>query len=79
LNDAKLACEYADFAEVVEAILDRFRHPLLLCAIQMYEKADAASLSELKCKFDWSATRFYRLNAAGQNHGLPLGTKGWMP
>jgi hypothetical protein len=33
----------------------------------------------LKPRFDWSAIRMYGLNAAGQNHGILLGSKGWMP
>jgi hypothetical protein len=66
-------------AEVVDAVFDRFRKLQVVCAVQVYEKVEATSLSELRNKFDWSALRIYRLNAPGQNHGILLGTKGWVP
>jgi aminopeptidase-like protein len=37
------------------------------------------SLAELRPRFDWSALRVYGLNARGENHGILLGTRGWMP
>jgi len=51
----------------------------LLCAIQIFETLDAASLAELTPRFSWSARRLYGLNAPGQNHGLLMGTRGWVP
>jgi hypothetical protein len=33
----------------------------------------------LQPRFDWSALRVYDLNSPGQNHGVFLGTKGWVP
>jgi hypothetical protein len=56
----------------------RARNPLL-CAVQVYETVEAASLAELKSCFDWSALRVYELNTPGENHGILLGTKGWVP
>jgi hypothetical protein len=66
-------------AEVVDAVFDRFRKLQIVCAVQVYEKVAAASLSELRDRFDWSTVRIYRLNAPGQNHGVLLGTRGWVP
>jgi hypothetical protein len=51
----------------------------MLCAIQVYEVLDAASLAEVEACFDWSALHVYSLNAPGQNHGLLLGSKRWSP
>jgi len=51
----------------------------LLCAIQVPETVDAASLTQLATRFDWTMRRTYALNAPGQNHGVVLGTRGWMP
>jgi hypothetical protein len=30
-------------------------------------------------RFSWSTKRMYGLNAPGQNHGLLIGTRGWVP
>lgn len=49
------------------------------CAIQVFEQVDAASLDEVTARFDWSALRVYRLNGAGRDHGVLLGTCGWAP
>ena len=51
----------------------------MLCAIQVYEVLDPESLAELTAWFDWSALHVYALNVPGQNHGLFLGTKRWVP
>jgi len=51
----------------------------LLCAIQVYENLNLASEAELIPRFSWSAKRIYGLNASGQNHGLLIGTRGWVP
>src|SRR5262245_43079280 len=61
--------------EIVDFLLDNFRETRILCAIQIYEKLDSASLTELTSRFDWSAVRIYRLNAPRENHGILLGTK----
>lgn len=51
----------------------------LLFAIQVYEKVNAESLSELEAKLDWSTLKIYDLNDTGRNHGILLGTRGWQP
>ena len=65
--------------EIVDVLLHRFGQNRLLCAIQVYETVDPVSLAELRPRFDWSALRVYGLNAPGENHGILLGTKGWVP
>jgi hypothetical protein len=66
-------------AEIVDVLVERFGENRLLCAIQVYETVDVASLTELKARFDWSALRVYGLNAPAENHGILLGTRGWAP
>jgi hypothetical protein len=51
----------------------------LLFATQVYEKVNPASLDDLQHVLDWKELRIYGLNAAGRNHGILLGTKGWKP
>ena len=65
--------------EIVDVLQRKFSANRLLCAIQVYEVVDPDSLAELKPQFDWSALRIYDLNAPGQNHGILLGTNGWVP
>jgi 16S rRNA G966 N2-methylase RsmD len=64
---------------IVTLLCNSFPHVRLLCAIQTYELVHTASLAELKTCFDWSALRIYGLNAPGQNHGILLGSKRWVP
>jgi hypothetical protein len=64
---------------IVDHIRRDFAQCRLLCAIQIYETIEPESLSELQGRFDWHALRMYNLNAAGQNHGIALGTSGWEP
>jgi len=65
--------------EIVDVLLRRFKANLLLFAVQVYEIVHPGSLADVKTRFDWSALRIYDLNAHGQNHGILLGTKGWIP
>jgi len=51
----------------------------MLCAIQVHEVLDVASLVEVRACFDWSALRVYSLNLPGHNHGLLLASKRWLP
>lgn len=66
-------------AEIMNFLFNAFSQSRLLCAVQVYEVVTTESLAELKPCFDWSALRVYQLNAPGQNHGLLLGSKRWMP
>jgi hypothetical protein len=65
--------------EVVDLLIRCFPHTLLLVAVQIYEKVEPASLSELRGRFDWSDHHVYDLSKAGQNHGVMLGTRRWHP
>ncbi len=65
--------------EIVDVLAARFGDHRLLCAIQVHETVEPASLAELTPRFDWSALRVYHLNAPGENHGVLLGTRGWAP
>lgn len=59
--------------------LDAFTQTRLLCVIQVYEQVDGSSLAELQSRFDWSALHVYALNAPGENHGILVGSKRWIP
>jgi hypothetical protein len=65
-------------SEIIDRLTERFGNPMLF-AIQVYEKIVPASVAELGVRFDWSALRIYDFNAAGQNHGVLLATRGWRP
>lgn len=66
-------------AEILDLLVQRFPRTALLLAIQVYEKVEPASLSELTARCDWWAQHIYELNEAGQNHGVLLATRGWAP
>lgn len=65
--------------EIVDPLIRIAGKNPLLCAIQVYENLNLASEAELIPRFSWSEKRIYGLNAAGQNHGLFMGTRGWVP
>jgi hypothetical protein len=65
--------------EIVDFVISIAGKNPLLCAIQVYEALDPESVAELMPRFCWSAKRMYGLNAPGQNHGLFVGTHGWVP
>ena len=64
--------------EIVDVLLEKFAQNQLLCAIQIHETMLPASVAEVRARFDWSTQRVYALNAAGQNHGVIIGTKRWI-
>jgi precorrin-6B methylase 2 len=65
--------------EVIDQIARHFATHTILFATQVYEKVSASSLSQLQARLDWTELRVYDLNEKGRNHGILLGTKGWMP
>jgi hypothetical protein len=65
--------------EVVDVLIGIAGRNPLLCAIQIYETVDPASEAKLKARFSWSEKRIYALNVPGQNHGIILGTRRWVP
>jgi len=66
-------------SEIVEHIVRRFSKHLVLFAIQVYEKVSATSLNQIRTRFEWSELRIYDINEEGRNHGVLLGSKGWVP
>ncbi len=65
--------------EILDLLFNTCTQNRLLCAVQVYETVNVASLAQLKSRFDWSTLRVYALNAPGQNHGILLGSKRWAP
>ena len=65
--------------EIVDILLQQFPQSRLLCVIQVYEIVLPISMTELRARFDWSTERVYELNAPGQNHGILVGAKRWVP
>jgi len=63
---------------IVDFLLDRFPANHHLCAIQLFQNTDQASVEALTARFKWSAIRIYDVNPPGQNHGVLLGTSGWV-
>jgi 16S rRNA G966 N2-methylase RsmD len=74
-----LRCTNPPIVEIVNHLFNAFTRSQLLCVVQVYETVNAAALAELKACFDWSALHIYALNAPGQNHGVFLGSKRWIP
>ena len=65
--------------DVVDALVDAFPQHSMLCAVQVYERVVPESLRGVESRFAWTRRCLYELNAAGQNHGILLGTRGWVP
>lgn len=65
--------------EIAERIARQFPKQKILFATQVYEKVSASSLAQLQAQLDWTELRIYDINEKGRNHGLLLGTKGWVP
>jgi hypothetical protein len=66
-------------AEIITRIGQTYPDHQMLFAIQVYEKVNTGSLTELHANLDWSMLKIYDLNVGGRNHGILLGTKGWTP
>jgi hypothetical protein len=66
-------------AEIIARIGQVYPDNHILFAVQVYEKVDVDSLTELRTKLEWSTVKIYDFNDAGRNHGILLGTKGWAP
>lgn len=65
--------------EVLQFLLGRFGRNPSLCAIQMLEATDPASLEQVKAAFDWTAVRLYDLSPTfGRRAGILLGTRRWV-
>ena len=66
-------------AAVVDDVAATFRGRKLLLAVQLYERVEPASLTDLVDRCDWSSREVYAIDPAGRNHGLLLGTLRWSP
>jgi hypothetical protein len=66
-------------SEVVGQIARQFPKHKVLFATQVYEKVSAPSLTDVQRQLDWTELRIYDFNEKGRNHGILLGTKGWLP
>jgi hypothetical protein len=66
-------------SEVIEQIARQFPKHKILIAMQVYEKVAAPSLTQVQTRLDWTELRIYDINEKGGNHGILLGTKGWLP
>ena len=66
-------------SEVIEQIAHQFPKQNILFATQVYEKVSTPSLAHLQTQLDWTELRIYDINEKGRNHGIFLGTKGWVP
>lgn len=64
---------------VVEGFVRHFEQSPMLFAIQVHERVEPESLTELTSRFDAFEHKVYALNLAGQNHGVLLGCVGWLP
>jgi hypothetical protein len=66
-------------SEVIDKLVRQFPKHKTLFAAQVYEKLCAPSLTEVQARLDWTELRLYNINEEGRNHGILLGTKGWVP
>jgi hypothetical protein len=66
-------------SEVIEQIARQFPKHNILLAVQVYEKVSGPSLTQVQTRLDWTELRIYDNNEKGRNHGILLGTKGWVP
>jgi hypothetical protein len=65
--------------EVIEQITHQFATHKIVFATQVYEKVSTRSLIPIETRLDWTELHIYDVNKHGRNHGVLLGTKGWVP
>jgi hypothetical protein len=64
--------------EILGSLCARHPNQPLLFAVQVYEKLEPASLAEVEALLGWTRLRVYSFNAAGRNHGILVGGRGWV-
>jgi hypothetical protein len=74
-----LRCTVPPITEVIDQVSRRFAKRKMLFAIQIYDKVDTSSLTQVQAQLDWTEVRVYKINEEGRNHGILLGAKGWTP
>jgi hypothetical protein len=62
-------------AEIVDILFGTFARTPMVCAVQVCEHVDDASLADLRARFDAFAVHTYALNARGRNHGIVVGVR----
>ena len=65
--------------DIIDMAANRFPGTPLLFAIQVFERIEPSSLADASARCEWTLHQRYDLNETGQNHGLLLGTRGWIP
>ena len=65
--------------EVIDNFSRRFPTHKMLFAVQAYEQVSVHSLNQIRKRLDWTDLRIYPVTEKGRNHGVILGTKGWVP
>jgi hypothetical protein len=63
--------------EILASLSARHPNQPLLFAVQVYEKLDPASVAAVEALVDRARVHTYAFNAAGRNHGILIGTRGW--
>jgi len=66
-------------SEVIDQIVRQFPRHNILFAMQVYEKVSKHSLTQIQMRLDWTELRIYDINEKGRNHGILLGTEGFVP
>jgi len=66
-------------AAVVDRVAAAFDSRRLLLAVQLYERVEPASLTDIVDGCDWSSRELYAIDPPGRNHGLLLATLRWSP
>ena len=65
-------------ADVIDHMIAVFEGHRMLFATQVYERINPDCLAEVTKQLQWSQLKVYDINAPGENHGLLLGTRGWI-
>ena len=65
--------------DIIDSMGCKYTDHKILFVTQVYEKVNPDSLVDLRGILVWSELRVYDINAAGSNHGILLGTRGWEP
>jgi hypothetical protein len=66
-------------AEVVGRVAATFDRPRILLAVQLYERVEPGSLSDVVDRCEWTSREIHTIDPPGHNHGLLLGTLRWSP
>jgi hypothetical protein len=65
--------------EIVDDFENVYADQPILYVTQVHEHIEPTSLAALTSKFDWSELKIYDVNVPGEQHGILLGTRRWVP